>query len=181
MTQEEIRKTWQEAATRFYCPSPDELEEIYRRKKETALEKLALKYKRFSCLGLAMMFVSCCYMLPNHLFASELRIWVSLSLIMYFGMCSAMDYWLYKGISSIDCLTMTVKDVAEKAMYYKRWHLIFMAILLPCALAVFGLLVYAAGFDKYLTIGVIAGGIIGLALGYRQFLDFMSEYRKLSE
>lgn len=181
MTQEEIRQTWQEAATRFYCPTPDELEDIYRHNKETALEKLATKYKRFSCMGLAMMMVSCCYMLPNSLFDSDMRIWVALAFMLYFGICSAMDYWLYKGITSIDCLRMTVKEVAQKAMHYKRWHLIFMAILLPCAISVIGILLYAAGFDKYLMMGVMAGAILGIVIGYRHYLDFMAEYRKLSE
>ena len=181
MTQEEIRETWQAAATRFYCPSPEELEDIYRRNKETALDKLAMKYKRFSCMSLVMTMVSCCYMMPNSLFDGDLRICVSLAFILYFGTCSAMDYWLYKGVSSIDCLTMTVKEVAEKAMYYKRRHLIFMAVLFPCALSVVGLMLYSAGFEKYLTMGVLAGAIVGGVIGYRHYLDFMDEYRKLSE
>lgn len=181
MTQEEIRKTWQEAATRFYQPSPDELETIYRRKKETALEKLAKKYKRFSILGATMVIVSACYLLPNSIIPHHMKIRVALAFMIYFAICGVMDGWLYKGITSINCLTMTVKEVAEKAMHYRKIHLIFIAITFPLAVGVVGSLLYAAGFDIYLTMGVVSGAVIGLIIGYRNYLEFMAEYRKLSE
>ncbi len=181
MTQEEIRETWRLAATRFFTPPAEGPENFYRRKKETALEKLASKYKRFSIMSLVMIFVSSIYMVPHMLDGLQMRIWVSLAFMVYFAMASAMDYWLYKGITSIDCLTMTVKEVAEKAMYYRKMHLIFIAILFPIAVGVIILLLNAAGFEIYLSFGVCAGAIVGLAIGYRHFLEFMAEYRKLSE
>lgn len=180
MTQEQIRETWQEAASRFYAPTPDEFEAMYRRNKETALEQLARKYKRFSRLGLIMGIMCCCYMLPNMAFPEHLRIWITLSFCTYFLIASAMDYWLYKGVSAIDCFTMTVSDVAEKAMYYKRKHLQFIAMLLPMAFAVIGLIIYAGGGNKYLIAGVLFGALVGGCIGYRQYLDFMGEYKKLA-
>lgn len=181
MTQEEIRHTWQEAAHRFYSPNPDEWESLYRMKKETALEKLAQKYRRFSCMGLLMAIVSLCYMLPIHIIEGKLRIWVSLVFLVYSLTCSLMDYWLYKGIESIDCYTMTVKEVSDKAMYYRSKHLMFIAILLPMMFGILGFLVYALGYNIYIIWGILAGLLVGGALGFRQFLEFMSEYRKLRE
>lgn len=181
MTQEEIKKTWQEAATRFYMPTPDEFETMYRRKKETALERLANKYKRFSRLGLMMVIMSCFYMLPNTVFPERIRIFIAVFFALYFAVCSVMDYWLYKGVSSIDCFTMTVKEVAEKAMYYKRKHLQFIMILLPLAMIYIGLLVYASDGNIYFIAGIIFGAILGGAIGYRQYLDFMAQYKDLCE
>ncbi len=179
MTQEEIRDTWREAATRFSAPDPDDFEGMYRRKKETALERLAGKYKRFSRLGLIMGIACCCYMTPNMVFPEHLKIWIAISFSAYFLICSAMDYWLYKGVSSIDCYTMTVSEVAERAMYYKRRHLQFIAMLIPLAIAIIGFIIYAAGGNKYLIAGVMCGALVGGCLGYRQYLEFMGEYKKL--
>lgn len=181
MTQEEIKETWNEAARRLYRPSQDEFEMRYRRNKETALERLALKYKRFSRFALIMMAVCGLYLVPNHLFPGPLRIWVSLGFALYMGTCSCMDYWLYKGVSSIDCYTMTVSEVVRKAMYYRRKHLQFIAILLPWVLGLIVLLAYVTGFDRYVMYGIIAGGLIGAAIGYRKYLEFMDEYKQIEQ
>lgn len=181
MTQEEIKKTWQEAATRFYAPAPDEFETMYRRKKETALERLAKKYQRFSRLGLMMGIISCFYLLPNTLFPTNMRIFIATFFTLYFCICSVMDYWLYKGVGSINCFTMTVKEVAEKAMYYKRKHLQFIMILLPLAILYIALLVYASEGNTYFIAGIAFGAIVGAAIGYRQYLDFMAQYKDLCE
>lgn len=181
MTQEEIKKTWQEAATRFYAPTPDEFEMMFRRKKETALERLAKKYQRFSRLGVLFAIMSCFYLMPNSVFPREITVWIAVFFVFYFALCSMMDYWLYKGVSGIDCYTMTVKEVAEKALYYKKKHLQFIATLLPLALFYIALLVYASDGNIYFMGGIAVGAIVGAALGYRQYLDFMAQYKDLCE
>ncbi|MDE6078041.1 MAG: hypothetical protein K2G29_09940 [Muribaculaceae bacterium] len=179
MTQEEIKETWNEAARRLYRPTQDEFEVRYRRNKETALERLALKYKRFSRFALVMMVMCSLYLIPNQLFPSGLRIWVALGFALYLGTCSCMDYWLYKGVSSIDCYTMTVSEVVSKAMYYRRKHLQFIAILLPWIFCMIWMLIYATGFDRYFMYGILTGAFVGGAIGYRKYLEFMAEYKKI--
>lgn len=182
MTQEEIKKTWREGATRLYRPTPDDYEGMYRDRKETALETLARKYKRFSMVGLAMVFCSFGWMgahLPFH--SEEMKFTVSGVMAVYFAICSLIDHWLYKGVSSIDCYRMSVQEVIEKAMYYRKKHLQSMMLLLPMALCVVGLMGYGLSGDRYLLYGMAAGGLAGILIGTIQFREFMSEYRKIKE
>ncbi len=181
MTPEEIKKTWKEAAERLDRPSQDEFEMRLRRNKETALESLALKYRRFSRMAFMLMIACSFYMLPNQLFTGNLRIWVALGFAVYAGTCSCMDYWLYKGVSSIDCYTMTVSEVVGKAMYYRRKHLLFIAILLPWVFSLIAFMAYASDFNKYFTYGMIIGAVAGIAIGYKKYLEFMAEYRKITD
>lgn len=180
MTQEEIRKTWQDAATHFYTPAPNEFEMMYRERKETALEKLANKYKTFSRIGLIMMIMSCCYLTPNSIFPDHMKIWLGVGFMFYFGLCSVMDYWLYKGVSSIDCYTMSVKEVIDKALYYRKKHHQSMLVLLPLAILLIGMLIYSFEGNEYFIYGVICGVIVGLAIGLRQYFDFMAQYKELT-
>ena len=182
MTQEEIKKTWREGATKLYRPTSDDYEIIYRQRKDTALETLARKYKRFSMIGLAMVFCSFAWMgahLPFH--SEEIKITITAVMAVYFAICSLIDHWLYKGVSSIDCFTMPVQEVIEKAMYYRKKHLQSIMLLLPMAICLVGLMAYGLSGDRYLLYGMAAGGLIGLLLGSMQFMDFMSEYRKIKE
>lgn len=180
MTQEDIRKTWQEAGKHLYAPDPTDFESMYRRKKETALEKLARKYKAFSRLGLIMMVISFCYFTPHSIFPSDMKLWLGISFIVYFGICSLMDYWLYKGVESIDCYTMTVKEVIDKALYYRKKHHQFMIILIPMAIYIVGLMIYAFNGEEYFLYGIICGFLVGAAIGIKQYMEFMAQYKDLT-
>lgn len=182
MTHEEIKATWREASKRLYSPTPEEYEKMFRQRKETALEKLTAQYKLFSRLGCVMMILSFSYFLfPAEVMLPHMRIWLGIAFMVYFATCSCMDYWLYQGVGSIDCYTMTVKEVVEKAMYYKKKHHLFMAILLPMAACIMGLLMYSFKFEEALVLGVLAGAIFGGAIGYRKYLDFMNEYKNVAD
>ena len=176
---EEIRKTWDEIGVRYSGEkgSGGHGTDIRR---ETALEKLRKKYLWFSRFALVFMIIEpFCFSLR---FMAEYNVWIAgLMFMVYFGVCSSMDYWLYKGISSIDCYTMTVSEVVEKAFYYRKKHLQFIIILLPLALVCVGTLGYMLRSKPAFLVGMGCGGAVGLALGYRQYLEFMSEYKKLRE
>lgn len=90
-----------------------------------------------------------------------------------------MDRWLYLGIRQIDVLTMTVSEVVEKALYYRKWHIRFIFILLPLALGCLGLLAYVVD-DFYMRLGMVAGFLVGVALGIRQLLNFLADYRAIT-
>lgn len=182
MTQDEIRDTWREAANRLQAIAPIDCETMFRRKKETALEQLARKYLRFSRFSLVMGPVTLAMFVNNHIFTSTtMTLIVSLCFLAFFAICSAMDYWLYKGVSQIDCYTMTVKAVSDRALYYKRKHHLFIAILMPLMLSIVALMAYACNFDRYIVVAMIAGAIIGATIGFWQYLDFMSLFRAISE
>ena len=181
MSPEEIKKTWEEASRKLYRPTPQEFENMYREKKETALERLAIKYRRFSTMGLVMAIVSAFWMLtPAHLPATPMKFIMALVLMLYFATCSSIDWWLYRGVSSINCFDMSVSEVVDKALYYRKKHLQSIMFLIPFAVVVFGVMIYSFNADKYIIYGMGAGLIIGLAIGYRQFREFMDEYKKIS-
>lgn len=182
MSPEEIKKTWEEASRRFYRPTPEEFENMYREKKETALDRLATKYRRFSTMSLVMTFVSSLWLFsPSFMETSEHKFMLSITLMAYFAICSSIDYWLYRGVSSINCFEMSVSEVIDKAMYYRKKHLQSIMFLIPLAVVVFGVMVYSFNADIYIIYGMAAGLIVGLLLGYRHFREFMDEYRTIKE
>ncbi|MDE7159810.1 MAG: hypothetical protein K2O24_03055 [Muribaculaceae bacterium] len=182
MTPDEIKKTWAEASRRFYAPTPEEFETMYRERKETALEQLAQRYRRFSRLGLVMAVVSVFWMFSHISFAeSYMKYVTSIVFILYFATCSIIDNWLYNGVKSIDCFTMSVSEVIDKALYYRRKHLQSMILLIPFAVVAMGTLAFSFVSEPYMIYGMIAGLIIGLAIGLQQFRSFMAEYRTISK
>lgn len=182
MTPQEIKKTWEEASRRYYRPTPEEFESMYKERKETALERLATRYRRFSTLGMVMVICSVGWAFgPIDFVFPNARIFLSLLMMVYFATCSSIDYWFYKGVSSIDCYRMSVSEVIDKALYYKKKHLQSILFLLPFAFIVIGAMAYCLSSDKYILLGMAAGAIFGLLIGYRQYREFMSEYRIISE
>lgn len=182
MTQEEIKKTWEDASRKIFRPTPEEFENMYRKKKVTALERLASSYRRFSIFGLLMSITSIFWMFAHFTFVNEtMRYVVSVSLMVYFAICFFLDHWLYMGVSSINCYEMPVKEVIEKALYYRKKHLQSVMFLGPCAVLVFGVLAYAFSFEKYVLIGMVAGAVIGLVFGSLQLKEFMDEYKVISK
>ncbi len=175
---DDIRKTWEEIGTRLENRNRNDYN-LGRR--ETALERLKRKYLQFSRLALVFIILWPCSIWNLRDIAGDWRLPLTIIFCTYFAVCSAMDYWLYKGISSIDCYTMTVKEVVDKAYYYRKMHLRFIATLLPIALICVGSLGWVMRGEPYLIGGMIVGGLVGLAVGYRHYLDFMSEYRRIRE
>ncbi len=91
-----------------------------------------------------------------------------------------MDWWLYYGIGSIDCVRMSVREVSEKAMFYRKRHLQFVMILIPFALILFGWLAYVNSGDIYLLAGMAAGAFFGLAIGLYHLSQFLRDYKTLN-
>ena len=181
MTPDEIKQTWNEAARRFYNPTPEELLKMYQSGKSTALENLSKKYRRFSILGLVMALLSIQFLINKALILDDsMRYIVTIAFILYFALASSIDYRLSKGVASIDCYTMSVSEVAAKALYYKKIHHRSMIILIPFALALIGLLGYALRSEEWFVIGIVCGFIVGAIIGVHQYLEFMSLYRQLT-
>ncbi len=98
---------------------------------------------------------------------------------LFFALAGSMDYWLYRGMKSIDISSMPVSEVARKAIFYRRRHLQFIAILVPLAIGIFTLMVLAFNPDRHMLAGMACGAIVGLAIGIRQLIAFMDDYRTL--
>lgn len=181
---DEIRKLWEEMGLRLEKFQQDASGGNYDSRlgrRLTALEKLKRKYLAFSRMALIFILVWPCSLWSLRDVIGNWYLPILVIFGSYFAIGSAMDYWLYKGISSIDCYTMTVKEVADKAYYYKKMHLRFIVILLPIALICLGSFGWILRGEPYLIAGMLFGAILGLALGYRHYLDFMNEYRRLRE
>lgn len=181
MTPDEIKQTWNEAARRFYNPTPEEFMKMYQSGKTTALENLSKKYRRFSILGLAMVILSIQFLINKSLILDEsMRYIVTIAFMLYFALASSIDYWLAKGVAAINCYTMPVSEVAAKALYYRKIHHLSMIILIPFAISLLGIFGYAMRSEEWFISGIVCGFIIGAIIGVRQYLEFMSFYRQLT-
>lgn len=144
----------------------------------TALENLAQRYRRFHRLGLiAALMLSPC-VAASHLLPEVWRLPIGIYMTVYFLIASVMDGWLYRGIRSIDCATMTVSEVAGKALFYRKRHLQFMFVLIPMAVIYVGMMAVMTR-DPYFIWGVVAGSAVGAIVGVGQFMKFMDDYRAL--
>ena len=105
--------------------------------------------------------------------------WLVLCFEAYFLLASTMDYWLYRRIRDIDCSVMKVEEVLRLTMRYRKRHLQFMLILMPMAVALLiGMGIYLRS-DRSVIYGMIAGALIGLAIGIRYLIEFMRDYRRV--
>lgn len=177
--EEKIRKEWEETKMKQNL-NPD-IQSITEGDKLTSLQNLARRYKWFSNISMLCILWVPLMMLTNFI-PNGWRVWIVASFGVYFLTCSIMDRWLYYGITGINMACMGVDEVYAKAMYYRKRHLQFVVILLPMAFIVIGLFAYATmGNDKSMLIGIITGSLFGLAIGTRQLMAFMKDYRKLTE
>ncbi len=128
-----LRKEWQDADVAIPRDS-NSYDSIINGKRKTALQSLAQRYRWFSNMGLLFLVIVPLNIFNLHLFPElKLRMTMVIWFAGFFLICSVMDRWLYHGIKEIDVLTMSVSEVVEKALYYRKWHFRFIFILLPLA------------------------------------------------
>lgn len=183
MTTEEMREAWNETSRRL-----DQLEkeyfgmrnEVIHSRKRTALQNLAQRYKRFSLLSIVFIFIAPFYGF-NHLFEGWLSICIPISMVIFFGIASVMDWWLYKRVSGIDVTIMTNEKVVRESRLCRRRHFQFMAILFPLALGMVSLFVIGFKNEVWGIFSCAIGLVIGLAIGLRQLINFLNDYRMLRE
>lgn len=149
--------------------------------RKTALDRLRDRYRRFRLVSALLIFGSFMIFSRGQLFDSNLNLYLGIAYAAYFATSCAMDYVLWRGLGTIDPVTMSVTEVARHALRYRKLHLQFIAILLPLALGLLGFTAYAFSADRYFLYGMLSGAIIGAAIGTFQFRRFMADYRRLSE
>lgn len=176
---EDIRKNWQDANVTI-SENTGSYDAILNGKRKTALQNLAQRYRWFSNMALVFLLLVPINLMNMHLFPDlKGRMIIVIWFCSFFIICSVMDRWLYHGIRQIDVVTMPVAEVVEKALYYRKWHIRFIFILLPMALACLGLLAYYID-DLYIRLGMLAGFLTGVAVGVRQLLNFLADYRAIT-
>lgn len=150
-------------------------------KKKTALDRLRGRYRIFWIFSLIMAFVGFLIFSGGTFVMNRLNLWLGIAYAIYFLTVSSMDYWLGKGLATIDPLRMSVSEIAGKSMFYRKRHLQFMIILIPMAISLICFTGYVFSSEMYFLNGMIAGAILGLIIGTIQFRRFMGEYRKLAD
>ena len=174
---DDLKRTWRE--TEFRAPSEESINEILQGRRKTALQNLEKRYKRFSFLsGIAI--IGCVSFLNLGMIPESERLLIAIAFCLYFFIASMMDLWLSNGISKIDCTRMSVSEVAQKAAFYRKRHFQFIAVLIPMAIAVCGLLMRMFTDNLALIGGMVIGLLFGVACGMRQLHEFMADYRDLT-
>lgn len=176
---EEIRRSWNQ--TKFSSERLHEnIDEIKSGKRRTALQNLARRYRWFSNFALIFIFVWP-LLATSHLLMGFHATWIIIFGEIYFGICSMIDRWMYRGVSSINVATMSVSEVCERALYYRKRHLQSIIILLPMAMILIGSMAYVMDFDPYMIMGICTGAIVGFLIGLRQLHHFLDDYRQFKD
>lgn len=175
-----LRKDWQDTNVAIRTES-NSYDKIINGNRRTALENLAERYRRFSNLALVLILLSFSWIFNPTMFPEnpQLRIAVGVSFAIYTLICSIMDRWLFQGIRSINVVSMPVSEVIHKALFYRKRHLQFIAILLPIVLAIIGAMAWSMN-NLYFRLGILFGFIAGTAIGIRQLMAFLADYRTIT-
>lgn len=176
---ENLKKDWQDSNVSI-SRDTDSINSIINGKRRTALDNLAQRYRRFSAIALILILLSFTWMFNPGMFPDNprLRIAVSVSFAVYALICSVMDRWLYQGIRSIDVVTMPVSEVIRKALFYRKRHLQFIAILLPIVLTIIAVMAWSMD-NLYFRFGILMGVIVGIAIGLHHLFAFLADYRAI--
>lgn len=175
-----LKKNWQNANVSLSRGS-DTYDSIINGKRRTALDNLAERYRRFTVIGLTLILLSFTWMFNPSMFPDNprLRIAVGVSFAVYALIGSVMDRWLYQGIRSIDVVTMPVSEVIRKALFYRKRHLQFIAILLPIVLTIIAVMAWSMD-NLYFRLGILIGVIGGIAIGLHHLFAFLADYRTIT-
>lgn len=172
MNTQQLKQEWQSARQSIRVTgdsTPDLTQKTY-------LQKLANKYKFFSRFALIAA------LLLGILLSKEFgNPWVTALYVIFMLISSVTDFYLYRSVKSIDIDSMSVREVAMRAMKLRRLHLLFIAIMLPVAFGLVALFLYVINSDTYMIIAVCTGGLTGLIIGSMHLKEFLDAYRHLTD
>lgn len=171
--EEKMKSSWRSSQFEVY---EADMTQLVRR--HSTLESLARRYRFFAIFSALMviawpLIMSSLGMGP----ASDMALVAGGSL--YFLIASAMDCSLWRRISQIDCVTMTVAEVARRSMLCRKRHLEYMMVLIPGCILLVGRMAWLFSADESILAGMAVGGVLGLAVGIVQFCKFMREYKRI--
>lgn len=180
----DIREAWAQLEKRVACLESAggntlSLENLSRRK--TALQRLSLRYLRFSRMSVGFMVLPVIYIFDKAIEPLSLRLSLSIFMILFFALASVMDYMLYRKINEIQVDRMSVTEVVRASMLCRKYHHRCIMVLMPMALIFVVTLVWIFSDNIYIMAGIATGFIFGLAIGLRKYLDFMYDYRIIKQ
>lgn len=178
---EQMRKAWVEMGKALGMQSGLDNNPEDFNKKKTALDRLRDRYRLFWTMSLPLAFSTFMIFSRRMIAENHMNFWLGVACAVYFLTVFCMDFWLWRGIGSINPLKMSIAEIAEKSMFYRKRHLQFVAILIPIAIALIGFMGYVFSSEKYVLNGITVGAICGGFVGIMQFRRFMAEYRNLSD
>lgn len=173
--EQRLKKEWQK--TSFRHTSQEQIDNSINGRL-TSLEKLARRYRRFCIFAICMIPLN--VNIIANIFPDESMMWLALCYSVCLLSSAVVDFLLYKGIRGINCRTMSVIEVARRALKCRKRHLQSIMVLAPMAFATVGLTAYFATSDSYMIAGIIVGAAVGLILGSLQLREFMRDYREVT-
>lgn len=183
MNEEEMREAWRELSgrvDRLELSLMRESKGVISTRAQSALETLAAKYRRFAVFGMICAILSPFYsQLPA--LADSYRLLIGIYMTLYFAMASVIDWWLYAQVTDIDVTRMSVSEVYRRARRCRKVHLRSIMLLLPMAIGLVVLFIFAFGHQPWITGGIVTGVVVGMAIGSIALIQFMRDYRKISE
>lgn len=152
--------------------------------RQTALENLARRYRRFSifgaiCAPLSLMWLRMPSDFIFYFNGYNMNPWITVLFILYFSVCSLIDYRFYVMISEIDPASMPVAEVLRRALRCRKMHLYSIMCIAPVALFFISSIIYFGHGDSYFIAGILCGAILGLAIGLRQLTLFLKDYHDI--
>lgn len=154
--------------------------EILTFRRKTALQRLADRYRVFYTVAFCMIPANILF-LRNIFDGYDTNYALMYAFALYFLTAGCMDVYLHMRIRRIDVLEMPTSEVIREALDCRKWHLRFMMILLPAAIALIVMMAMCFDTDKYVIYGMLTGGACGIAIGLKAFSDFMNDYRQLRD
>lgn len=179
---EQLKKAWMEMGTALgmHTPrveSPDKLNNM-----NTTLDKLRTRYRNIGISDVCGAIIFFPILRYADFLSVQFRSVVALSYAILLLILAGGIFWMWRGVGKIDPLTMTVSQVSEMALYYKKCHLRFVMAGFPLAACWIGYFAYCVSHSDFNAIGgIIVGGIVGGIIGFSALKKFMADYRDLSE
>lgn len=148
-------------------------------KLSSAQERLIWQYRKF---GTIFPILGICSFFQLYHLTNGFSMFFIIVIEVFFLTASIMDFWLSYAVSRIDVVNMSVIEIADNAKKLKRRHHLFQIILIVLAVVLVTTLcmeLYGNDDWEYMMYGLLAGGVVGIALGLRLYFRIMRDYREL--
>lgn len=152
--------------------------EILRGKRKTALTRLADRYRRFYTIAFVFAGISLMWT-TNPIFDENVRVPMSIFLVVFFLACGVMDWHLCNKVRDIDIYRMPTAEIIGRAMDCRKLHLQCVMVLMPFAIGFVGFMIWLFSKELPALVGVCLGALVGGVIGTMKFREFMCDYKAL--
>lgn len=153
--------------------------EVITNKYKSCQERLARKYFTFICVALIMIIYVVFIVLYNPMVDDAFRWATFIYWTAFFLFEAGVDFYLMIKVRAIDVYNSSVSEISRQAQRNWKIHKIAVFIGLPLAIGACILFGFALQADKFVILGMIVGGVVGLLIGIRQLIKFMTFYKEM--